>query len=64
MSYRKLDSADLEGKTIKTADVKGINHTLLTFTDGTTLALWAEQAVHTQFGDIPGILVDDPNVTD
>lgn len=60
---RKIQDSDLIGKTIKTIDNQSVNVLKLEFTDGTKLELWAEQAVNTQFGSIPGIFAEesDPN---
>lgn len=56
---RKPIDADLNGKTIKSFDATSANVLKLAFTDGTTLELWAEDAVSTQYGNIPGIFVED-----
>jgi len=56
---RKLEDKDLVGKTIKAIDNSSVNVVRLTFTDDTSLELWAEDAVHTQFGNIPGIFVEE-----
>jgi hypothetical protein len=56
---RNIEEKDLVGKTIKSIDASSVNVLKLTFTDGTKLELWAEQAVHTNFGDIPGIFAED-----
>lgn len=58
---RKATDADLVGKTIKSFDNKAVNVLKLSFTDGTELELWAEDAVYTTAGNIPGIYVDDPS---
>lgn len=47
---RNIKDTDLVGKTIKSID----NHS-----DGTNLELWAEDAVETQYGNIPGIFVQE-----
>jgi hypothetical protein len=39
---RKLKKSDLEGKTVKTADVTAINCMTLTFTDGSSLTIEVE----------------------
>lgn len=56
---RKIVPADLNGKTIKSCDATSANVLKLTFTDDSTLELWAEDVVNTQYGNIPGILVED-----
>ena len=61
--YRKIKDSDLVGKTVKSIDNKAVNVLRISFTDDSTLELWAEDTVYTQFGNIPGILVDDPNTS-
>ena len=56
---RNIEEKDLVGKTIKSIDASSVNVLKLTFTDDTKLELWAEQAVHTTCGDIPGIFAED-----
>lgn len=56
---REVKESDLVGKTIQSIDNTSVNVLKLTFTDGSKLELWAEQAVSTQFGDIPGIFAED-----
>jgi hypothetical protein len=56
---RKLAAEDLNGKTIQSFDNAAVNVVRLKFTDGSELELWAEEAVSTQFGTIPGIFVED-----
>jgi hypothetical protein len=56
---REVKESDLVGKTIKSIDNGSVNVLKLEFTDGSKLELWAEQAVSTQFGDIPGIFAED-----
>ena len=53
---RKIEEKDLVGKTIKSIDTTSINVLKLTFADGTKLELWAEDEIHTQYGNIPCIL--------
>lgn len=55
---RKIQDADVVGKTIQAISNESVNVLRLTFTDGTTLELWAEDAVYTPMGNIPGIFVD------
>lgn len=64
MAYRKVQSKDFEGKTILKGgvDCSTVNMVRLQFTDGTTLDLWAEDALYTEAGNIPGIFVDDPSL--
>jgi hypothetical protein len=56
---REIKDSDLIGKTIKGIDHSSVNVLLLVFSDDSTLELWAEEAVSTQFGSIPGIFVED-----
>jgi len=56
---REVKESDLVGKTIQSIDNSSVNVLKLTFTDGTKLELWAEDAVHTQFGNIPGIFAEE-----
>lgn len=56
---RKIQAADIVGKTIKSIDNGSCNVLRLKFTDGTSLELWAENAVNTPFGSIPGIFVEE-----
>ena len=58
---RKVKDTDLVGKTVKSIDAVPANVLTLFFTDGTSLELWAEDAVYTEYGNIPGILVEDGN---
>ena len=58
MAYRKIEDQDLVGKTIKSIDTTAVNVLKLVFTDDTSLELWAEDAVNTPYGSIPGIFVD------
>lgn len=55
---RTVEKKDLVGKTIVAFDHSSVNLLKLMFSDGTTLELWAEQAVTTSAGSIPGIFVD------
>jgi hypothetical protein len=55
---RNIQESDLVGKTIKSVDVSAVNLLKLTFTDDTTAELWAEDAVNTSFGSIPGIFIE------
>lgn len=56
---RKLEDKDMVGKTIESMENTAVNVVRLTFTDGTKLELWAEQAVYTSGGSIPGIFAED-----
>jgi hypothetical protein len=56
---RFIREADLKGKTIKQVDTGAINVMRLTFTDDTTLEVWAEEALTTEMGSIPGIFVEE-----
>jgi len=56
---RKIKDTDLVGKTVQSIDAKSVNVLKITFTDNTTLELWAEDAVRTSAGSIPGIFVDE-----
>jgi len=57
---RRINENDLIGKTIKSVDAGAVNVLKIVFTDGATLQLWAEDAVNTSAGSIPGIFVDEP----
>lgn len=57
---REVKESDLVGKTIKSIDTSAVNVLKLEFTDGSKLELWAEDAVHTRFGNIPGIFAEEP----
>jgi hypothetical protein len=56
---REIQPSDLIGKTIKSIDHTCVNVLSLTFSDDSVLELWAEDAINTQFGSIPGIFVGD-----
>jgi hypothetical protein len=56
---RQVKDTDLVGKTIKSVDAGSVNVLKITFADDSTIELWAEQAVHTSAGSIPGIFVDE-----
>ncbi len=56
---RHLQETDLVGKTIARLDTTAVNHVTIFFTDGTSVGLWAEDAVMTQYGNIPGIFIED-----
>lgn len=56
---REVRDTDLVGKTIKSVDAGAVNVLKITFTDDTTIELWAESAVYTRAGSIPGIFVSD-----
>lgn len=56
---RKIVDADLVGKTVKSIDNNAVNVLKLSFTDGTHLELWAEDAVYTPAGNIAGIFAED-----
>jgi hypothetical protein len=62
MAFRKLRDADVKNKTLKGVENNAANTVILYFTDGTSLELWAENEIVTQFGSIPGIFVDDVTV--
>jgi hypothetical protein len=57
---REIRETDLVGKTIQSINNDCVNVLKLMFTDGTELELWAETAVRTFAGEIPGIYVDVP----
>ena len=59
MAMRQLEDKDMVGKTIKSIDNKSVNVVKIEFTDGTKLELWAEAAVYTSGGSIPGIFAED-----
>lgn len=54
----KINKA-LSGKTIASVSVPGINTWTLHFTDGSPVKLWAEVAISTPCGSIPGIFLDE-----
>lgn len=56
---RKVTDSDLVGKTIKAIDSHAVNVVRLYFTDDTVLDLYAEEAINTIAGPIPGIFTDD-----
>lgn len=56
---RRVEPTDVVGKTIESIENSSINVLRLKFTDGTSVELWAEDAVYTPAGNIPGIFVDD-----
>lgn len=56
---REVRDTDLVGKTIASIDSTCVNVLKLKFTDDTELELWAETAVSTNMGSIPGIFVDE-----
>ncbi len=61
---RPIQQEDLTGKSIKEIDCNSINYLKLTFSDNTILELYAENAVYTPCGNIPGILVEDSSLTE
>lgn len=56
---RHLQGTDLVGKTISKLDTTTVNCVTIFFTDGTSASLWAEDAVMTPYGNIPGIFIED-----
>jgi len=56
---RAIKDTDLVGKSIKAIDNSSVNTLVLIFTDDSTLEIWAEEAVITSAGSIPGIFVND-----
>ena len=56
---RKIEENDLIGKTIKSVDARCANVTKLVFDDGTSLQLWVEPVIITQYGQIHGICISD-----
>lgn len=56
---RKVEDADLVGKTIKSIDSSAVNTLKIVFSDDTAVLLTAEDALFTQFGTIPGIFIED-----
>ncbi|HEY5268169.1 MAG TPA: hypothetical protein VII94_03465 [Candidatus Saccharimonadales bacterium] len=57
---RKIKRSDLVGKTIQRISNRSVNVLKLTFSDGTKLELWAEDAISTPMGSIPGIFAEVP----
>lgn len=60
---RKVIDKDLVGKTVKAVDSTAVNALVLTFSDDTTLELFAEQAISTIAGTIPGIFTPEQTPT-
>jgi hypothetical protein len=58
---RKIRESDLVGKTIEKIDGRSVNVLTLYFTDGTHVELWAEDAINTSAGSIPGIFIEAPH---
>ncbi|KKM65526.1 hypothetical protein LCGC14_1490450 [marine sediment metagenome] len=57
---RQLEEKDLKDKTIVSADCVNVNRTELTFSDGTTLSIWAEPAIQVPgTGTISGFFVKE-----
>ena len=56
---RSLLPTDIIGKTVVGVENNAVNVVKLYFSDQTTLELWAEDAVRTPYGGIPGIFVED-----
>jgi hypothetical protein len=61
---RPIRSTDIVGKTVSSINNDAVNVLKLTFTDGTELELWTEEAVSGQYGSIAGIFVDDPSLVE
>lgn len=59
MSYRQPEDKDLVGKTIISIDTTSANVLKMKFSDGTDLELWADDAISTEYGSIPGIFVEE-----
>ena len=59
---RKVNDAELVGKTIESIENSAINVLKLIFTDGTSISLWAEISFSTDYGSVPGIFVSDSSV--
>lgn len=62
---RQINDTDLVGKTIKSIDTSSVNVLKITFSDDQVIELWAEHAVETNMGWIPGIFIEDnpdPNI--
>jgi len=47
----------VRGKTIKSINKKAVNSWTIVFTDGSKYRLFAEDAVYTPHGNIPGLFV-------
>lgn len=57
---RKLKEDDLLGKPgVNRVECDAINSLRIFFTDNSFIELWAEDAVHTPAGYIPGIFIED-----
>jgi hypothetical protein len=48
-----------QGKTIKSVEASAVNAWTFFFTDGTSVKLWAEDAVYTPYGNIPGLVLGE-----
>lgn len=50
----------IKGKTVKFLDCEtSVNSWFLHFTDGTAVEIFAEQAIRTPFGNIPGLFIQE-----
>ena len=56
---RKRINDTFVGKTISAIEAECINTWNFKFTDGTSQKMWAETAINTPYGGIPGILFPD-----
>lgn len=56
---RNIEEEDFAGKTVKSVKRTSVNVLAFTFTDDTSVELWAEWAINTPYGPIAGIFVED-----
>jgi len=56
---RQIKDSDLVGKKIKSINNERFNVSKITFDDDTMVQLWADTAVYTLSGEIPGIFIED-----
>lgn len=58
---REVKKEDFEGRTIQSIDTSSTNVIIFIFQDGSKLELWAEDAIYTSAGYIPGFYIEDSN---
>ena len=56
---RGVKESDFVGKTIKSIEHAAVNYIVFTFTDDTTVEMWADGSICTQYGIIPGLFVEE-----
>lgn len=50
---------ELTGKTIKNTEILAVNAWRMNFTDGTSVEISTDQMINTQFGSIPGLIINE-----